>query len=248
MKKKIKAFFIFLFIASMAVFVYFFIQIYRGEMFARDEYSSTYYTTDFGGYKWIILDERDGLTLLLMETIWDFYPYHNEREAITWEHSSLRQILNDEFYNSLPQPDREKVVNMLVLNQNNRWYSTRTGGGNDTEDYVFLLSSEELVTYFGDSGQLWERPRPSGDAGPARTYISDFYNSFRVAYDSAENTSAWWLRSPGGTSENAMNVTISGLINMYGVRVDASDNGVRPALWVNQPLEFFRLEKHEFIH
>jgi hypothetical protein len=85
--------------------------------------------------------------------------------------------------------------------------------GNDTDDYIFLLSLEEVVRYFGDSGQLANGPSENRNA------IDDQYNEARIAYDFG---GWWWLRSPGG-----------GDIGVSGTRVDDDYHGVRPALWIN---------------
>ena len=222
-KKKIKTFLYAFYFAFIAVYLVFFIQTYRGKMFAVElEEEKVYEFVDFGGYKWRVLDVQDERTLLLMENIWDFRPYHNEREEITWERSYLRQILNNEFYYSFPQADREKIIKTSVSTPNNHWF--RTDGGADTEDYVFLLSLEEIVNYLGDSGQFGIRQIP-------RNHISDQYNGARRAYDLTGNIEFWWSRSPGNDANRASNVTHGGGVNMFGIIV-SNGGGVRPALWL----------------
>jgi hypothetical protein len=56
---------------------------------------------------------------------------------------------------------------------------------NDTDDYIFLLSLEEVVKYFGDSGQLLNG-NPNYEHG-----ISDEYNGARIAYTLNGSTSEW---------------------------------------------------------
>ena len=87
-----------------------------------------------------------------------------------------------------------------ILNLNNLCYGTR--GGNDTEDYVFSLSLDELIKYFGDSGQL----RFNNEKG----YFSDQYDNARIAYDASGATWFWILRSLGIGSYNAAFVPLCG--------------------------------------
>ena len=236
-KKVVKTFFALIVPVLVAVYAYFFISIYRGGTFANvennvenfTEEEITYEIIDFGGYNWLILDEQNGWTLLLMENTWTSFPYHENRKEVTWENSSLRQILNDDFYNSMPNENRERIVKTSVSNSENQWF--RTDGGADTKDYVFLLSLEEVIEYFGDSGYLGQRP--AFNHGVIARDINDQYNSARIAYDSLGNTSVWWLRSPGGDSNRAANITNAGLIHVRGNYVDTDYCGVRPAMWIN---------------
>ena len=180
----------------------------------------------FGNYNWRALAVQDGQALLLMERIWDFRPFHRTGGDIIWQNSSLRRELNNEFLNSFSEEDRAKIIRTQNSNPNNPWYNTI--GGNDTEDYIFVLSLEELVKYFGDSGQLRNRPEY------VAFWISDQYNDSRIAYDENGVASFWWLRSPGFDNRRAVDVTsFDGSVIMYGNGVVDHGSGVRPALWVN---------------
>jgi hypothetical protein len=99
-------------------------------------------------------------------------------------------------------------------------------GGIDTIDKVFLLSIEEAVKYFGDSGQLQNRPKN------ADYLINDQYNSARIAKFSDDEASWWWLRSPGRDSNRAAYVLDFGYIDLSGGFFNRDDGGVRPALWL----------------
>ena len=179
----------------------------------------------FGSLNWIVLDVKDSKVLLLLEKIWDKRPYHSSNTAITWENCSLRKELNDEFYNKIPQAERSKIVNSPIINSKNRWFGT--DGGRNTNDYVFLLSIEEVVRYFGDSGQLKNKNPKS------KYWIDDQYNNARIAKGSSGSASWWWLRSPGDFPDRAAGVFGVGDVDMYGSGVSSSGGGVRPALWLN---------------
>ena len=179
----------------------------------------------FGGSDWLVLEVSDGKALMLSEAIVEERAYHNNWEDTTWEGSDLREYLNGEYYNSFAQEERERIAETLVTNADNPWVGTP--GGNDTADKVFLLSLEEVVQYFGDSGQLGNRPFENN------YWIMDQYNTVRIARTADSTASWWWLRSPGFDSFSAASVDRDGALFVRGDSVDRDSVGVRPALWLN---------------
>jgi len=190
----------------------------------------------FGKYKWRVLDVRDGKALLLAESIIEKRAYHNERTAITWEHCDLRKYLNGDFLNSFGA-EKERIAQVQNANPNNQWFE-KIRGGNSTSDRVFLLSIEEVVKYFGDSGQLRKRPK-------REFWISDEYNTARIAR-LADGGGAWWwwLRSPGGHGYGAAGVDHDGYLDVSGGDVSGAEGGVRPALWLNTGKRFRGNDQH----
>ena len=179
----------------------------------------------FGGYTWRVLDVQGGRALLLSEYVINHRAYHHTWEDVTWEQSSLRHWLNNEFFNNnFNTSDRARIAQTYVVNNNNPWFGTP--GGNNTHDRIFLLSLEEVVRYFGDSGQLANRP--SQDAWG----ISDGFNVARIARCANGRTSWWWLRSPGFGGYIAADVGLVGHVLVSGGGVDDDRGGVRPALWL----------------
>jgi len=193
----------------------------------------------FGGHDWRILEIRDDDLLLLSEYILFSRPYHNSREAVTWETSSLRHYLNNNFYNRFSSYDQSRIVESTSINNSNPWFeprgwlNTQGEGGANTTDRIFLLSIEEVVRFLGDSGTLRD--------GSRDFTLSDHYDRARVARDSDSNTVRWWLRSPGASlsmsdpNQFAIHVNENGTINVYGrdVYPRGTSPGVRPAMWVN---------------
>jgi hypothetical protein len=176
----------------------------------------------FGNYNWRVLDVQDGKALLLSETvIRQRMPYHTTYNNITWAQSSIRTRLNGSFYNSFSAEDRARILETNVVNNDHPWYGTR--GGADTTDKIFLLSVEEVVRYFGDSGQLGSQPLGHR--------INDRFNAARIATNGTD-ADFWHLRTPGNIESNAVLVSTDGTIAMQGNAVHF-DRGIRPALWVN---------------
>jgi hypothetical protein len=90
--------------------------------------------------------------LLLSEKVLEQRPYHESFIDITWEQCTLRQYLNNEFLKIFSYADKSRIIKVSVPNYKNPWFDTFDVL--DTSDYVFLLSLEEVVQYFGDVGQL----------------------------------------------------------------------------------------------
>jgi hypothetical protein len=178
----------------------------------------TFITTDsddhdiitFGEYagvpiSWQVLDTVDDKLLVITKDCVTALPYNDEYVAVTWETSSLRKWLNDDFYvNSFSDEDRERAIQTTVITLGNEKYGTP--GGNDTFDFVFLLSQEEVDHYL--------------------PFKADRYTQYR---DDAR--ACWWTRSPGGNSLRAGFIGGIGA-NGVGYYVDYADNGVRPAMWI----------------
>jgi hypothetical protein len=101
-----------------------------------------------------------------------------------------------------------------------------TKGGKETSDRVFLLSIEEIVQYFGDSGQLSNKDRGN------KYWIDDQYNTSRIAKNADGEYVWWWLRSPGNSNNRAVYVLDRGFIDFSGGFFSRDDGGIRPALWL----------------
>jgi hypothetical protein len=157
----------------------------------------------FGGVFWRVLEVHDNKALIISEDIIERRTYHTIREEITWEHSSMRQFLNDEFYNSFSSEEQERIVETKIINSDNSDFGT--AGGNDTTDSIFLLSIDEAYTYFAD-------------------------NALRIALNANGETNWWWLRSPGDGSNLAAYIGFNGGIGYNDGVTDG--NGVRPAMWI----------------
>ena len=178
----------------------------------------------FGGYDWRVLDVKNNKALLLSEKVLEKRMYHSSSGRITWSNCTLRSYLNGAFYNTFRENDKARISETRVTTNNNPWYGTK--GGTDTKDRIFLLSIEEVVKYFGDSGQLQNRPKNARG-------IYDQYNSARIAKYTAGTASWWWLRSPGYIAFRAAYISDDGYLGVEGSCVFYTRGGVRPALWLN---------------
>ena len=165
---------------------------------------SNYEIIEFSGLDWLVLEERDDRALILSLEIIETRQYHSTSNDITWEQSDIREYLNSEFYNSFSAADQARIIETTLINSDNPIFSIP--GGNDTTDKIFLLSIDEVQTYF--------------DSNTSRTALN------------AEGNVEWWLlRSPGSHGATATFVDSDGDIYSYPTYGTV---GIRPALWLIQ--------------
>ncbi len=175
--------------------------------------------------EWLVLDKKDGKTLLISKYCLDCAPYNNANEDVTWETCSLRAWLNESFLNNAFSADEQtKIVDSFVCADNNPEYSTNPG--NDTIDKVFLLSLNELQIYF-TSDEL-RRCASTEYAKAQGSWTSD-----RRETSNGEATCWWWLRTPGIYQNSAAGVGGSGSYGCKGDYVYDVGNSVRPVIWIS---------------
>lgn len=200
---------------------------------------------DFAGYKWRVLEVNADKILILSEYVLNVSSkYHSSLIQVTWADSDTRKYLNGDFYNSFSSSDQSKIAESSISTPNDSWYGTP--GGKDTTDKIFLLSREEVVKYFGDSGKFANPTKNDGRypwlaKGLPIWWMNDKFDSARIAYDTNGNVVNWWLRSPGSFSvDGEPIVTVSaigddGCIGYFPVAMSNPQYpiGIRPALWLN---------------
>lgn len=134
-------------------------------------------TVTYGPYTWIVLEENEK-ELLLLNTHSDFHdefvgvPYHNKKEAVTWETSALRKWLNGEFLENFSEEERNRILETEVKNTDNPVYGTDAGA--DTRDRVYLLSMEEAQEHMDiiETMSLSWLLRTPGSAQKSVAYIT----------------------------------------------------------------------------
>lgn len=97
----------------------------------------------FGNYEWKVLTKDEKKALIITTEPIGKMPYDTSRDYITWEKCTLRQWLNNEFYNSFSEIERSAIMTTRLEDAKSK--------GNATQDKIFLLSIDEAKTYFADS-------------------------------------------------------------------------------------------------
>ena len=178
----------------------------------------------FGKYKWTVLEVSNDRALLITNDIVKKVSFHDNMHPTTWIDSHLRWYLNDKFIKETFTPEeRERLIEVSNYTGDNAWFHTNSGG--TAKDRVFLLSVEEVVKYFGNSGQL-------KNGNPDReNYIDDEYNEARRAKMEDGTSERWWTRTMGVDVNFTAIVLRCGLLDMGGA-LSTTEEGIRPVVWV----------------
>jgi len=161
--------------------------------------------------EWLVLDKKDGRMLVTSKYLLDVQPFHSSYSETTWEHSALRQWMNNDFYNiAFNSAEKAKIPTVTAIADVNEFVFTVTSG-NDTQDKLFCLNKTELLQYFPDRNSRACSPTPYAEALGTRSF--------------------WWLRTSGGTRRMAVYVETDGDINPGGTIVSNACY-IRPAMWI----------------
>lgn len=170
--------------------------------------------------EWLVLEKEEGRILVLSKYALDCQQYHTNKENVTWETCTLRKWLNDDFVNSaFSGIEKSMIPTVMVSADKNSEYDTNPG--NTTQDKVFLLSMEEANEYFSLGKKMVCTPT---EYAKGQGVYCDAFQEFLCG---------WWLRSSGGTQENASYAYGVEGVHTYGLNVDYDACGVRPALWID---------------
>ena len=195
-----------------------------GNSITLGNYPQTKAGNDNTPIEWLVLENDGETALLISRYALDCKPYNNEKyESTTWEMCTLRDWLNNKFFNkAFSTEEKQYILQSDVNADKNPEYSTNPG--NATKDKVFLLSVVETNKYFKSKDA--RKCAPTDYAIQQGAYTSD---SSKVE---GRKACWWWLRSPGIHSFYAADVLIDGSIYVSGTSVSLSIGAVRPCVRV----------------
>ena len=167
---------------------------------------------------WYIIDLNNNQMTLLSKYAIRSLPYHSEKKNTTWETCSLREYLNDQFYNAaFNEKEQTAILNMPLepaLGDGKSLIQSRR-----TRDKVFLL----------DADMVGNLPDEISRCYPTKKAVAE--NSlFRARNLSTEDYIYWWLRNPGKTNKTAL---VCGGYGITKQSVDSDTVGVRPVIVLN---------------
>ena len=169
--------------------------------------------------EWLVLEVKDGKALVISKYALDCQQYNTSYTDITWETCTLRKWLNNDFLGAAFSADEKSMIPTVTVSADkNPDYSTNPG--NTTQDQVFLLSITEANKYFSSDSARQCKPTEYAVAGGA--YVN-----------SSNGNCVWWLRSPGGSQNDAADVDYGGDVGEGGDDVNIGSDAVRPALWID---------------
>ena len=179
--------------------------------------------------EWIVLDTQQNKSLLISKygLTSEYFDRYGTFGKVTWEASSLRKWLNQDFLTSVfSEEEQPTIVKTYVDNsagQGNTDY--KSVWMNNTNDQVYLLSYAEINKYFPDNESRACLPKSEVAAQT-------------VSVDKENGLCRWWLRSPGSLESQSMYVDSDG--SCHSIMAQAM-YAVRPVIWVDlAKLEAFR--------
>ena len=151
--------------------------------------------------EWEVLKDLGSESILISHDILDVQQYNNDNAAVTWEDSSLRQWLNEDFYdNAFTDEEKALISNVNVQGSDNGRYGTV--GGKSTRDKVYIPAVEELTSYYG--GESDPKGMTAYVSPDMRAYMTRYAEQKTAANGEGEDAfSSWWLRTPGADGTEA---------------------------------------------
>ncbi|MDE5863619.1 MAG: hypothetical protein K2H34_04655, partial [Lachnospiraceae bacterium] len=175
-----------------------------GDQILFGTYETDYSESGKERISWRVVDIQDDKVLLVSQQGLTGYYYHANHIDTNWYNSTIRRMLNKEFYEeAFCKQERELIVQNEELG-----------------DKVFLLSVEEALRYFEDDEDRLLEATPNA-------FIEG------INQNSRNLCSWWWLRDTGDEANKAAVVTMFGEIDQSGEYVNIVSGGVRPAVWVD---------------
>lgn len=196
--------------------------------------------------EWFVLDKKDDYALLLSKYILDVNKISDSEEECQWSETILRKWLNNDFYDiAFNDVEKEKIIKCELDNFNIPLSLHKKQG--KTKDKVFILSLDELQTYFYHiSSSVAETATTATEYAFSKGSLINYQqmkqtdefkqivkelNSSTSIFDI--NTSTYWTR----TFKDNKCIIIDYNGNFKGDLDRKSNltqkNGVRPAIWIN---------------
>lgn len=197
--------------------------------------------------EWIVLDRvKDKALLLTKYTLVD-YSYYDKYSSEAWRGSEIRRWLHEYFYvEAFSKEERDCIIKTTNENPDNAY--TEVDGGETTEDYVFLLSMDEVLFGKSSDGKPYFRDDafrvtvPTAEAVGRNILYPSIYGYVWLEKEDGTTpeerwrgvNNEWWLRTPGGTEWRAATVTKEGSLSVPGEDGTLYNVvGTRPAIWVD---------------
>lgn len=168
--------------------------------------------------EWIVVAVEGSKALVISKYALDSKPFHDKFDKVTWKDCSLRKWLNEDFYETaFSKAQRSRISLNIILADKNPEYSTPAG--EDTTDYVWLLSLSEVERYL--TGTPYASCLVTPYAIQNQAYIA-----------TSQGECWWWCRTPGNDEIFASGVNPLGVISTRGNNVNYIHAAVRPAMWI----------------
>ena len=172
--------------------------------------------------------------MLLADRMPDTHPFHDNANDTYWAECSLRQWLNNNFFNrAFTAEEQTSILETDVENVKNYYFGTPCGP--NTRDKVFVLSEAEVFS--SEKATNYGFYPSDGVTDPARHFSSTLYAKCRGVWWSPKTTSLgcsfWFLRVSGYTQANVVYVGAGGDIYNRGIANTCNDAALLPAITID---------------
>lgn len=183
---------------------------------------TAYFT--YGKIAWMLLIDKDNEYLLMTDKVLDGNCYMNELVDSSWDVSELRTWLNTSYLSKAFSDEELKLIKKTHIGKpENYFYST--SNGNESEDYLVILSCSNLV--YSEYGLRDE------DVEKRQAKATD-YAIARGVFVDENNGAKWWTSSNGSMNTSYVFVNSNGIISAGGELATNTSIGVRPVMTVSK--------------
>ena len=191
--------------------------------------------------EWIVLDVDGNKVFLLSRYGLDVKQYNTQYVKVTWETSTLRRWLNDQFLNTAFTKEEQAAILTTEVNNSADQGYYGLDGGNNTLDKVYLLSYVEANRYldvtYSNENNVKARVTPTAYALAHRAWTKKGCKTPEGA-----DSGRWWLRSPGRHPNRASHIYGTGAARDNQATASSPLFGydlVRPVLWLDLDSDIF---------
>lgn len=208
--------------------------VINGKRYKRVKTDEGYEYFIYEPLKWRVIEKDDDQAVLLADQIIDSAPYNYEAVDVNWEDSDLRVFIHEEIYkNAFTDKEKQSIINAEISNLDNYYFKTECG--EDTRDYIYILSEEDI--FYSDKAAVHGFSRSDGVVDLARRFKPTEYAIARGAWvsksGSTEGLGYWILRTNGYSASNAVYVSDIGAVYNRGSYVNCLDAGILPVITID---------------
>lgn len=179
--------------------------------------------------EWTILAKEGNKVFITTNFAIDSNSYTTEdAEGYTWDKSTIRKWLNDDFLkNAFTEEEQKSIIKTHLLPEIAN-EETTTVKANPTDDKVFLMSIEEANRYMPAT----EEEEAKKNRVNSRKLYPTQYAISRGIYTVSTGCCWWWLRDVSINGNTGINVRTNGIINAGDNSFTSNVGGIRPCMWL----------------
>lgn len=193
--------------------------------FGRYEQDADPATTD-EEILWLVIDKNGSELKLMSLYCLDTIHFMKNSDPVRWESSYAREFLNGEFFHqAFSAAEQAMIKTVAVKNTPNPIHGT--GGGEDTLDKVYIFSLEEAMEFYG----IITPEERFYDGVYAQATQHAINNGAWLELPGSTNC-WWWLRSTGGSDQNATEIGSLGYLSFNGNTGETELRSIRPIIHI----------------